>query len=1772
MSREIDSRVVEMQFDNSKFESNVRTTMSTLEKLKESLNLKGASKGLENIGALSKNINMSTLGNAVESVRIKFSALEIMAVTALANITNSAVNAGKRIVSALTIDPIKTGLAEYETQINAVQTILANTSSKGTTLDQVNEALDELNLYADKTIYNFTEMTRNIGTFTAAGVELDTSVSAIKGIANLAAVSGSTSQQASTAMYQLSQALAAGTVKLMDWNSVVNAGMGGQVFQDALKETARVHGIAIDQMITEEGSFRETLQAGWLSSEILTETLAKFTGDLNEEQLRTMGYTEDQIKSIIKMGQTANDAATKVKTFTQLWDTLKEAAQSGWTQSWEIIIGDFEEAKASLTEVSDAFGALIGASADARNELLQGWKDLGGRTALIEAFKNAFEGINSIVKPIGEAFREIFPPLTAKHLFNFTEGLKELTSHLKLSETTSNNLKATFKGLFAILNIARQAFLAVFNAIVPLFGGLDNVGGGVLGITAAFGNWIVKINETLKSTDILNKTFQGISNTIQAVGNGIKFLIQGIQQNFSFPGFELFHSFIENIGGNINNAIKNADFSGFLNLMGGLSIGGVALGINKFLKSLSSPLESFSGMFEGVTGILDDARESFKAYQTQLKAGTLIKIAIAIGILAASLLTLSLIDPDKLTSSLAAMTVMFGQLIGSLTMLEVIVGGKKLKSIKSMMVITGYMIGLSTAILVLSAAMTVLGNLDWNEITKGLLSVAALTAMLVAASKLLTTTSGHLMKGSIGFIMFATSLVILAEAVDKLGKLNVAELAKGLIAVGVLLAELVIFMKYADMSGMGIRSSIGIMILAGAIVVLAESVRKFSEIDTDALIKGLLGVAAVLAQVAIFTNLTGNVKNVISTAIGLTILGTAMIIFAKAINSMGSMPVEVLAKGLITVAASLTIIGVALHFMKTTIAGATALVIIASSLMVLALALKTLGSMSIEQIGLSLLTLVGVFTVLGAATIILTPLIPALLGLGIALALVSVGVLAVGAGLLAFSAGLTALSISGIAGITTLVTIITSLIGLIPMVFRQIGEGILALAEVISTGGTAITGALETILISLVDAIVTVIPKAVDAILLLMVSLLQSLAGNVPQMVQAGYDILTGFLEGVRDNVGNVVSVAVEIIIAFVNAIAGQIPIVANAGVDLIISLIDALGESIKTQTPRLVTAMIGLAGDAVQGLVDGLFGGIKAVKDAVFSLGSSIITGLQNVLGIKSPSTVARDKVGKYIVKGIAEGIKKDTSAEEAAKKKAQNIVSAFKTEFDKIDLDVSTANLEYELLAKISNINLMENKLELQNKKIQLAQGEYQVTLDTFGKTSEKTQEAYNKFLQEQINLAKLSEQLNDAKQAEIDMSVSTLDLEYQLWEKLSGKTTTEYDKATAETNLISNKFKLQNEKAQLAQEEYQKTLSEFGKSSERTQEAYQELLREQISLASLSEQLNDSQKTAAERNQDAHKKYADFIIASREHLAKAGYSLKEIEGFATEHSGYDPNKMTSNMEADVQGAVASAMGTVQTAYAANAENTFGNIVTNISGFGTSYAEAVGQGIQNGNSQVISATQTMVQSCVDKIKELQPKWIAGGIYLVDGFVKGIQDNVERAARAAANMANTAYDAAMSAIGVNSPSKKFAELGMYADLGFAKGLKDYANVVSDASADMATGAFSGLTDVVSKITDMIDGDIDAEPIIRPVLDLSEVETGTGRINALFSRKQAVSISSGINRSSGEQIQNGESHPNYKNGSVTFTQNNYSPKSLSRIEIYRQTNNQLSAMERMAKA
>lgn len=1300
MSTTIDNRVVEMQFDNKHFEKNVATSLNTLDKLKKSLDLTGASKGLEEVNAAANKCDMSVLSKAADTVKLKFSAMQVMAVTALANITNSAVNAGKRIVSALTIDPIKTGFQEYETQINAIQTILANTESKGTTLEDVNGALDELNTYADKTIYNFTEMTRNIGTFTAAGVDLDTSVSAIKGIANLAAVSGSTSQQASTAMYQLSQALASGTVKLMDWNSVVNAGMGGQVFQDALKETARVHGIAIDDLIKKEGSFRETLQHGWLSSEILTETLAKFTGDLTEEQLKSMGYTEEQIKKIIKMGQTANDAATKVKTFTQLFDTLKEAAQSGWTQTWEIIVGDFEEAKAMLTSVSDTIGKIIGDAAEARNELLENWKVLGGRTALIDSVKNAFEAIVSVITPIKEAFREIFPPMTAEKLVAFTEGLRDLMKSLKLSDEASNNLKRTFKGLFAAVDIVKEIFVAVVKAGASLFGIVGDVGGGILSVTAKFGDWIVKLRDFIKQSDIFNKGLQGAVIVIKTIYSVLKSFTTWVKDKFVFPAVEAFHELLSLIyerfegvgeaasdmkskivdaftgfGSGIENsplvvvlttlwdAIKNiavglgdvvgkladgfftklasGDFNGILDFINGIISGGIGVAIIKFINSLSEPIESISDAFGGFGDIIGGLGDALKAFQSKLQAEALVKIATAIAILAGSILIISFIDSERLADAIVALGMLFAELqLGMLAFTKVSKGiGGTVKAISMMQ-------SIAIAMLILAGALKMVSTLDIEEVSTGLLGIAGLMTILVAAIKVLGSGSKTALKGAAQMILFAASIKILASALNDIAYLSWEELAKGLTGVGILLAEVSLFASLTKAKGNMLSAAAGVVLISAAIKILADACYDFGMMSWDEIGKGLSAVGGLLLEIAIFTNLTGHAKKVVATGValiaisaamkifasaakdmarmtweeigkglaamagalaaitialrlmpknliaeglGLIAISAALLIIASALDKMGGKSWEDIAKGLVSLGGAMAILATGLHAMNGTLGGAAALIAASIALGVLAPILAFLGAMSWSAIAKGLIIIAGAFTIIGVAGALLAPILPAILGLAGALLLVGVGVLAAGAGLMAFGAGLTALAagftaIVGSLGIIT-VGIIDIVSAFIVGIIKGIGEGIIALCEVIIEGVPAIGKAIKVLIVELCGILVECTPLIVETLLKLLVNIMKSLVDYTPELVDSLFDFVIGLIDGLARNVPDIVKSIMNLIGSIFSGIMDAFKSIDTQSLleaSGAVAILTAMMLPLSMVTALLPTAMAGVVGIGV--------------------------------------------------------------------------------------------------------------------------------------------------------------------------------------------------------------------------------------------------------------------------------------------------------------------------------------------------------------------------------------------------------------------------------------------------------------------------------------------------------------------------------------------------------------------------------------------------------------
>ena len=1118
MSTLIDSRVAEMRFDNRNFERNVATSMSTLDKLKEKLKLKDVATGLENITSAANKVTFSHIGNETDTVGVKFSAMQVAATTALVNLTNTAIQAGTSIANSL-VSAAKSGFQEYETQINAVQTILANTSSKGTTLEQVNNALDELNHYADMTIYNFTEMTRNIGTFTAAGVDLNTSVAAIKGIANLAAVSGSTSQQASTAMYQLSQALAAGTVKLQDWNSVVNAGMGGQVFQDALKETARVHGIAIDQMIKDEGSFRETLQKGWLSSEILTETLSKFTGDLTEEQLTSMGYTAEQAQEIMKLGQTANDAATKVKTFTQLIDTLKEANQSGWTQTWEILIGDFEEAKSLWTSVSDQLGNMIQQSADARNNLLQGWKDSGGRTMIIDSVKNVFEGLVTILNSVKEAFTDVFPPITVEQLVKVTEKIKSLSEKFKISEEQANKLKSVFKGVFSILGIGVTIIKNVVSAIVQLFSHFTGLGDSVLNVSSSVGEWISKLHNSIKETNIFGNAINTVIGFVGGAIDRVKEFVSVLSDKIDIHGFKDIVDVLKNIwnmtsgvraslantiqgiGNAFKDAFHNGDIKSFLDIVNGGLLATVIVKIKKFISGIADSFDNSTSIIDHIKSIFGTVKDSLESLQKSVKADTLKKIAIAIGVLAASLLVLSMIDPKRLTSALVAITVLFGELMGAMAIFEKIAGKSKgaLKSV-------GVMIAMSTSVLILASALKKISDLEWNQLAIGLTGILGLMAIVVSAAIAMGKYGKKLKSGAAQMVIMATALKILASVCGELSQYSWLELGKGLSGIsGMLLAfaGFQFLMKQIKPTKL-LRSATSLVIIGAALEIFADVCSKFGQMQWPDLGKAGAAIAGILAICAGFELLSGMSGNILASSAALVIMATALNLMVPVLQSLGSMSVDEIVKGIVSIAATMAIIGVAGYALE--------------------------------------------------------PVAPVILAISGAVALLGVACLAAGAGVMAFATAFSILSTAGAVGaaafVEALSVTITGILELIPSMVGVIAEAIEGICNAIILSAPAIGQAFKALLLEAINICVECIPALADGIFKIIVGVLETVKTYSPKIVTLLFDIFKSIAESAVEALGNISAesfiTGIAAITAFMLALNAMTALAAGAMVGVL--------------------------------------------------------------------------------------------------------------------------------------------------------------------------------------------------------------------------------------------------------------------------------------------------------------------------------------------------------------------------------------------------------------------------------------------------------------------------------------------------------------------------------------------------------------------------------------------------------------------------------------------
>ena len=1418
----IDQRIVQMRFDNAGFQNGVNNTLNSLKKLHESLKMKGSSKGLEDVGRGISKLNssgMSGLSSGVDTVTAKFSNMGVIAATALSNITNKAVNAGLSLAKSLTIDPVMDGFHEYETKMGAITTILSNTSHLGTNLEDVNAVLGELNTYADKTIYNFAEMTRNIGTFTAAGVGLEDSASAIKGIANLAAASGSSSAQASSAMYQLSQALATGRVSLMDWNSVVNAGMGGKLFQDALIRTSEHLGTGAKAAIDKYGSFRESLTNGeWLTGDVLIETLKQIAGEYDVAALKAQGYSDAEAQAIVKLADTATAAATEVKTVTQLMDTMKEAVGSGFANAWEWIIGDSKQATKTLTSISEGFNGIIQPFFDFLNGtkdekgnvitkgLLGGWADGGGRDAIIKGFGNIFSSIGGIAKTFGSAFTDVFGVLKPEHLINISKGFQKFTENFKLSGKAASQLKDIFKGVFTVIKTIGSGALKVVQGIGKVFssGLFKGLGSMFLSAGSGIGKFITSIGEGIDKCKLFETVSSGIGKAFDKVGEFVGKAADKVKNFFSDLDFSTITNFVSTIGegigtafetiGNVINSIGSGlgkmfgsiDLGSILGVLGGLlSLKGI-----KKLKDIFKPvgdaienfgdvLDKFKEIGDKVVDILDGVRGALQAYQNNLNASMLLKVAAAVGLLAVSLKLLSGLSPNELATGLVGIGGALAGLVLAFQAILKIMDGSNIKGITKA---ATAMLLLSAAVGVLALALKSISSLNPVELATGLVGVAAALTGLVLASKYIDKESKGIIKASLGLILLATALNIMAGAVRSMASMNWEQLATGLVGVGGALLMLGIFSKQLDSTKI-LATSIAMIALATALNIMAGAVRSMASMSWEQLATGLVGVGVALAELGIFAKLLSDNGSLLMTSIALIAISAALNILAGAVRSMASMSWEQLAvgltglagglilvgvaaklipgpallltavgliamsgalylmagaiqkmaemswselaigltglagaliilglagssmagclvgsiamiamagalqllvpalvqlseidpagvaTGLITLAGAMLVLGVAGTAMSGCILGATAMVIMAGALALLTPQLMALSSLSLQQVGIGLLALAGAFTVIGVAGLVLTPVVPTLIALSGAIALLSASCALVGAGLLMFGTGLTMVGAAAAGSGVAIVELVRQLIGLLPTLGTALAGAITNFITGLANGIPQIVTAMGQLITGILQALSSAIPQIITTATQLIVALATAFANAAPMLITAGVNIVMALLEGLATNIGQIVAKGAELVVNLLNGIAEHLGEVINAGINLAIKFIegvarglnensDRLAQAVSSLIQALVKAAVSLATGAVGGLMEAgakLIGGlIKGIKSKVSEAGTAVKEALTRCKNALSGAATALLDKGRQVIGGFINGIKGKLSAVASAAKEA--------------------------------------------------------------------------------------------------------------------------------------------------------------------------------------------------------------------------------------------------------------------------------------------------------------------------------------------------------------------------------------------------------------------------------------------------------------------------------------------------------------------------------------
>lgn len=1189
-SKTVDERVVQMQFDNSNFEKNVARTLQTLDKLKWTLkdpDFMGSS--FKELNKAANSVDMSGLSQGIETVRTKFSALQVVGVTALANLTTAAMNAGKNIAKSLT-DSLINGGRERSQKIKDAKFQIEGLLGEEEYAKQWDRIDQSINYAVADTAYGYDSAARAASQFLASSVkvgdEMDRSLRAISGVA---AMTNSTYDDISNIFTRIA---GQGRVMAVDLNSLASRGLNA----------AAILGKSMGKT---ESEVRDMVSDGKISFRQFADAMDNAFGEHAKKGNETFS------------GALANMKAAMSRIGAKIWDPLIDNQRDVFNQM-RLLINDLNNNY--LNGAIDSFNTKM-------NSIFSNiikFFEQGGVKNIVLSIGDAFNFLATVIKPIGDAFKEIFPPIAVETLVEYTKKLKEFTSNLKLSDKTIEAIKNTFKGLFSILDIGVSAIGAIVKGIGSLLSALTGISGGVVGVTGAFGNWVTGIRNTVKESNIFSNIVQGIVNILDKVTGKIReftesFDIFGGLVN----GFKTLFGFISQLGKELGTffgeVLRSGDLEKGFQALNTFFSGGIIVGIVKFINQLNKVAQNFkelSGNLVGQTSsVLYHFGQTLSSLQYTIKASAIMEIAKALLVLGAAVFLLGSANPDTLGRSLMTLSIGLGALVSALWLLSKF--NMDIKGALKLAMLESTLSSLAFTLIKLSVALKIMSTINIAQMGVALLGLTVGLGELIAALWLMPK-DRDIGDSTKALRKLSTSILIFAAALKIMSTIPWPNILWGLGAMTVALTEMVIVMR--TMPSYKKDDKIPSMIkMATSLVILAGALKILSTMNWDDIARTMTAIGGTFTMLVLFVRLLPKDLKALNAKINaLNMMALGLGFTALALMGLGTMNWEQIKVALAGMGASLAEVLIFLALLpKDATSKVGGMIGFASSLVILAGALKILGSLSLTALGIALGAVAGSFIIMGIAAKVLGPMVPTLLGLAGAMALFGAAVGLFGAGVALVGAGIAALAAAFATGTTVIVAGITGIIlgvaSLAPQLIRIFGDTIQVLCETIMATAPLIAETVLVVLDEILKSLVAHGPSIVDSLFTFVIGVLNALKERVPEFIVAALGVIDAIGKGILEALQNLDPNAILPAIMSIALITLVIKSLAGLGKILPQAMIGVLALGVLIAELGLVLAAIG-ALSKIPGLTELVQSGgnfLQAVGTAIGQFIGGIVGGV---------------------------------------------------------------------------------------------------------------------------------------------------------------------------------------------------------------------------------------------------------------------------------------------------------------------------------------------------------------------------------------------------------------------------------------------------------------------------------------------------------------------------------------------------------------------------------